>query len=345
MRPRWHRSESDHAPAAHDDVRRPDRARRRAGGALRRARAGARRRPRCRGARAVGQRSGADGRRRPPPHPRCGGCRRSRQARTRRSRRGSPTTSSSPPDAGCTTGRSPSTPSRWCWRRPDGCRTCVRAQAEHRWAGELGGMQDARPGHEFRTLDGAHVLIWGFGSIAARLAPLLSALGAAGHGRRDRRRRPARLPGDLGVRPAGPPAAHRRADLVAARHRADPARGRRRRPGPAARARMGGQRGPRCDARRGRAARRAPVGPAGGRRTRRVRDRTPPGRLPALGRAAGADQPARRGRAARGAPASWWPRTSRRSCPGASSATSSRARTDLGADAAGTAGSCRTSGS
>lgn len=54
----------------------------------------------------------------------------------------------------------------------------VRAQGEHRWAGELGGMQEAQPGNAFRTLDGAHVLIWGFGSIAARLAPLLSALGA-----------------------------------------------------------------------------------------------------------------------------------------------------------------------
>ena len=54
----------------------------------------------------------------------------------------------------------------------------VRAQSEHRWADELGGMQEARPGQAFRTLDGAEVLIWGFGSIAARLAPLLSALGA-----------------------------------------------------------------------------------------------------------------------------------------------------------------------
>ena len=47
----------------------------------------------------------------------------------------------------------------------------VRAQAEHRWADELGGMQDPRPADAFRTLDGAPVLIWGFGSIAARLAP------------------------------------------------------------------------------------------------------------------------------------------------------------------------------
>ncbi len=55
---------------------------------------------------------------------------------------------------------------------------CVRAQDEHRWAHELGGMQAFRPGMEFRSLAGARVLIWGFGSIAARLAPLLTALGA-----------------------------------------------------------------------------------------------------------------------------------------------------------------------
>lgn len=54
----------------------------------------------------------------------------------------------------------------------------VRAQDEHRWAGELGGMQSTEPGQAFRTLDRARVLVWGFGSIAARLAPLLSALGA-----------------------------------------------------------------------------------------------------------------------------------------------------------------------
>ena len=54
----------------------------------------------------------------------------------------------------------------------------VRAQDAHRWADELGGMQEIRPGLEFRSLAGARVLIWGFGSIAARLAPLLTALGA-----------------------------------------------------------------------------------------------------------------------------------------------------------------------
>jgi phosphoglycerate dehydrogenase-like enzyme len=55
----------------------------------------------------------------------------------------------------------------------------VRAQDAHRWAAELGGLQ--RPPHEggeFRSLSGARVLIWGFGSIAARLAPLLTVLGA-----------------------------------------------------------------------------------------------------------------------------------------------------------------------
>jgi phosphoglycerate dehydrogenase-like enzyme len=55
----------------------------------------------------------------------------------------------------------------------------VRAQDEHRWAAELGGMQQLpHEGGEFRSLSGARVLIWGFGSIAARLAPLLTVLGA-----------------------------------------------------------------------------------------------------------------------------------------------------------------------
>lgn len=54
----------------------------------------------------------------------------------------------------------------------------VRAQDAHRWAGELGGVQPVRPAGELRTLDGARVVVWGFGSIAARLAPLLTALGA-----------------------------------------------------------------------------------------------------------------------------------------------------------------------
>jgi phosphoglycerate dehydrogenase-like enzyme len=54
----------------------------------------------------------------------------------------------------------------------------VRAQLEHRWAGELGGRQPIEDRSSFRTLRGAHVVIWGFGGIAATLAPLLAALGA-----------------------------------------------------------------------------------------------------------------------------------------------------------------------
>lgn len=55
----------------------------------------------------------------------------------------------------------------------------VRAQDQHRWAAELGGVQRLpHEGGEFRSLSGARVLIWGFGSIASRLAPLLTVLGA-----------------------------------------------------------------------------------------------------------------------------------------------------------------------
>ena len=54
----------------------------------------------------------------------------------------------------------------------------VRAQIGHRWAGELGGLQPVREAGSFRTLRDAHVVIWGFGGIAATLAPLLAALGA-----------------------------------------------------------------------------------------------------------------------------------------------------------------------
>lgn len=54
----------------------------------------------------------------------------------------------------------------------------ARAQVGHRWAGELGGLQPVEDPTSFRTLRGARVLIWGFGGIAATLAPYLSALGA-----------------------------------------------------------------------------------------------------------------------------------------------------------------------
>lgn len=53
-----------------------------------------------------------------------------------------------------------------------------RAQAEHRWAAELGGVQPLRPAGAVTTLLGARVLIWGFGHIGQSLAPLLRLLGA-----------------------------------------------------------------------------------------------------------------------------------------------------------------------
>ncbi|WP_369375200.1 NAD(P)-dependent oxidoreductase [Promicromonospora sp. Populi] len=54
----------------------------------------------------------------------------------------------------------------------------LAAQREHRWAKEISFAQgDPVTGREY-TLDGARVTIWGFGSIALRLAPLLTALGA-----------------------------------------------------------------------------------------------------------------------------------------------------------------------
>ena len=54
----------------------------------------------------------------------------------------------------------------------------IAAQAEHRWAGELGGLQPLHPDGRVTTLMGARVLVWGFGNIGQHLAPLLQALGA-----------------------------------------------------------------------------------------------------------------------------------------------------------------------
>jgi phosphoglycerate dehydrogenase-like enzyme len=51
------------------------------------------------------------------------------------------------------------------------------AQREHHWASELMDAQTRTP--EQFTLEGQRVTIWGFGSIAAQLAPLLVALGAS----------------------------------------------------------------------------------------------------------------------------------------------------------------------
>lgn len=56
--------------------------------------------------------------------------------------------------------------------------TSVRAQLEHRWAGEIGGVQPEPSPGVFSTLRGAKVVILGFGGIARTLAPHLVALGA-----------------------------------------------------------------------------------------------------------------------------------------------------------------------
>ena len=47
----------------------------------------------------------------------------------------------------------------------------VRAQIGHRWAGEWGGIQPVIEPRNFRTLRDARVAVWGFGGIAATLAP------------------------------------------------------------------------------------------------------------------------------------------------------------------------------
>jgi phosphoglycerate dehydrogenase-like enzyme len=58
----------------------------------------------------------------------------------------------------------------------------LAAQAGHRWARELGGLQPLHPDGVVTTLLDARVLIWGFGSIGQTLAPLLQALGASVRG-------------------------------------------------------------------------------------------------------------------------------------------------------------------
>jgi phosphoglycerate dehydrogenase-like enzyme len=54
----------------------------------------------------------------------------------------------------------------------------ARAQAQHRWARELGGLQPLHPPGAVTTLLDARVLVWGFGQIGQTLAPLLRSLGA-----------------------------------------------------------------------------------------------------------------------------------------------------------------------
>lgn len=52
------------------------------------------------------------------------------------------------------------------------------AQSRHEWARELGGPRPLHQPGPVRTLLGARVLVWGFGSIGQTLAPMLAALGA-----------------------------------------------------------------------------------------------------------------------------------------------------------------------
>lgn len=54
----------------------------------------------------------------------------------------------------------------------------LEAQRVPRWASEYSGTQPLHPQGPVTTLLDARVLIWGFGSIAATLAPMLSAFGA-----------------------------------------------------------------------------------------------------------------------------------------------------------------------
>ncbi|MDP9028237.1 MAG: phosphoglycerate dehydrogenase [Actinomycetota bacterium] len=56
--------------------------------------------------------------------------------------------------------------------------TLGRLQQRHEWSNQFGGAQREGPNDPLITLAGANVTIWGFGSIAAALAPLLRALGA-----------------------------------------------------------------------------------------------------------------------------------------------------------------------
>ncbi len=59
-----------------------------------------------------------------------------------------------------------------------GLHQLIPAQLEHRWRADLGGVRIEGADGRVETLSGARVLIWGFGAIAACLAPHLSALGA-----------------------------------------------------------------------------------------------------------------------------------------------------------------------
>ena len=51
-------------------------------------------------------------------------------------------------------------------------------QHERKWAKHLGGVQPVHPKNDFRSLNQANIVIWGFGSIGRYLASILKELGA-----------------------------------------------------------------------------------------------------------------------------------------------------------------------
>lgn len=55
---------------------------------------------------------------------------------------------------------------------------CLEAQSRHEWLTEISGPQPLHHAGPVTTLLEANVLIWGFGSIAGTLAPMLTGLGA-----------------------------------------------------------------------------------------------------------------------------------------------------------------------
>lgn len=59
-----------------------------------------------------------------------------------------------------------------------GLPACARAQQEHRWASELGGVQPMRPRDAVTTLIGTNAVVWGFGGIGQAIGRLLAAFGA-----------------------------------------------------------------------------------------------------------------------------------------------------------------------
>ena len=220
MRPRWHRSDGDHDPAAHDDVRRPDAARRRAGACATTCTSRCPTTPStprcsCSGATAPEQ----AGRRRPAPHRACAGCRPSPPGPDAALAAGFAD------DVVITSGRglhdgpvAEHTLALRARRGPAAARPRARAGRSTGGPASSAACRTRGPVRRSARSTGAQRADLGLRLHRRPARTAAQRAGRAGHGRRDRRRRPARLPGDLRVRPARPPAAHRRAGLAAARH-------------------------------------------------------------------------------------------------------------------------------